>query len=56
MGSGHTGSPNSIPRAAISTDDGFRNSSAATFAFTCQFSGITISMVTLDFSESFPAE
>ena len=37
-------------------EEGFRNSSAAMFAFTCQFSGITMSMMTVDFSERAPSE
>ena len=37
-------------------DEGFRNSSAATFAFTCQLSGMTISTVISEFSERAPSE
>ena len=48
MGSGHFGSPKWTPFAEISIDEGFKNSSAAMLAFTCQLSGMTISIVTLE--------
>ena len=56
MGSGQIGSPNLIPFAAISMEDGLRNSSTTMFAFTCHLSGMTTSTVTAEESESAPTE
>ena len=56
MGSGHSGSPNSIPAALTSTDEGFKNSSVTLFAFTCHLSGTVMVTVRVPLSSNAPAE
>ena len=53
MGLGHTTSPNSIPSAFTTIEDGFKNSSVTSFAFTCHFSGMVTH--TVNFPPSFNA-